>query len=552
MDSLASMNVDKWWQDAVFYQVYPRSFADSNGDGMGDLRGIINHLDDIAALGADALWLSPFYPSPQVDAGYDVSDYCDVDPQFGTLADFDELVREAHARQLKVTIDIVPNHCSNRHPWFVEAVAAGRGSEARSRFHFVDGRGSNGDEPPSNWTSVFGGPSWTRVTEPDGSPGQWYYHLFAAEQPDFNWENPEVLNEFERIFRFWLDRGVDGFRIDVSDALIKDTTWPDTEGHWPIIPKDAASPVHDIYRRLRTVMDEYDGDRMAVVETGAPDDVVALFIRSDEMHLAFNFRFVKAQWNAADFRAAIEESLAANSIVNAPTTWVTENHDVTRSVTRYGGAIHLAGDYVPDSQQHATVDLDLGTRRARAVALMLLTLPGAVYIYNGQELGLPNVDDLPDEVLQDPSFFRTNGAVRGRDGCRIPLPWTHDAVAAGFSSNANTWLPMPDYYRNFAADLQRSDAASMLNLYRQTLDMRRAHPALRRGQLRWLESTDGCLGYEVRTDEEAFEIWVNFADHSIPLPSGTIVVSSVADIVDNALPPDSSVILQKSGQFRFS
>lgn len=533
----------QWWQDAVFYQVYPRSFADSNGDGMGDLQGVIDHLDYIASLGVDGLWLSPFYPSPQVDAGYDVSDYCDVDPQFGTLQDFDELLRQAHARGLKVTIDIVPNHCSNQHKWFVEAVAAGRGSSERARFHFVDGRGIDGSEPPSNWTSVFGGPSWTRVTEPDGSPGQWYYHLFAAEQPDFNWENPEVLKEFERVFRFWLDRGVDGFRIDVSDALIKDTSWPDTEGRWPVIPKDDASPVHSIYRRLREVMNEYEGDRMAVVETGAPDDVVALFIRQDEMHLAFNFRFVKAQWKASEFRAAIDESLAANRSVNAPTTWVTENHDVTRSVTRYGSATRLDGAYVPETLHASPIDLRRGTARARAVALMLLSLPGAVYIYNGQELGLPNVDDLPDEVIQDPSFFRTNGEVRGRDGCRIPLPWRHAAPAAGFSGNPDTWLPIPDHYRDFAVDRQESDDSSMLNLYRAMLSLRRRHPALRKGELTWLDTPEGVLAYQVRHAQECFEIWVNFTHQPVAVHAGRAVLSSISGVV-RELPPDCAVIIQ--------
>ncbi|MEN9710224.1 MAG: hypothetical protein RL441_216 [Actinomycetota bacterium] len=536
----------KWWQDAVFYQIYPRSFMDSNGDGMGDLQGITSRLEYIASLGVDAIWLSPFYPSPQVDAGYDVSDYCDVDPQFGTLAQFDELLRRAHELGLKVTIDIVPNHCSNQHPWFVEAVAAGRGSAARARFHFVDGRGENGDEPPSNWGSVFGGPSWTRVTEPDGSPGQWYYHLFAEEQPDFNWDNPEVLAEFERIFTFWLDRGVDGFRIDVSDALIKDTTWPDTEGRWPIIPKDAASPVHDVYRALRTLMDRYDGDRMAVVETGAPDEVVALFIRNDEMHLAFNFRFVKAQWSATDFKAAIDESLAANAEVHAPTTWVIENHDVTRAVTRYGSNQRLQGSYIPGVEQVATVDTELGQRRARAAAVMLLSLPGAAYIYNGQELGLPNVDDLPDEVIQDPSFARTHGEVRGRDGCRIPLPWTTSGAALGFSSNPQTWLPMPAYYGDYAVATEQADPTSMLSLYTRLLHLRRETDVLRRGELKWLEAPANVLRYELSTAFDSVEVWVNFGDTPVGLPDGleVIVASTYAGAAQLAV--DSAAICRKT------
>lgn len=537
--------MSRWWEDAVFYQVYPRSFQDSNGDGMGDLRGISSQLDYIAALGVDALWLSPFYPSPQVDAGYDVSDYCNVDPQFGTLADFDDLLTHAHARGLKVTIDIVPNHCSDQHPWFIDAVKAGRGSVERSRFHFLDGRGDDGAEPPNNWGSVFGGPSWTRVTEPDGSPGQWYYHLFAAEQPDFNWENPDVLHEFERIFRFWLDRGVDGFRIDVSDALIKDTSWADTEGRWPLIPKDDSCGVHAIYRRLRQVMDEYPGDRMAVVETGAPDDIVALFIRPDEMHLAFNFRFVKAQWSAHDFKAAIEESLAANVAVGAPTTWVTENHDVTRCVTRYGSDLNLEGSYIPDVSGGVEVDLELGRVRARAIAVLLLSLPGAVYIYNGQELGLHNIDDLPDEVLQDPSFLRTQGQVRGRDGCRIPLPWHADAVAIGFSTTEATWLPTAGSYRELACDRQTDDPESMLTLYRAMLSLRKSLRALRHGKLEWLDTGSDVLGYCARVDGEEVTVLVNFGDTPTTLPGGEVMLSSMPLQTPGWLPPHCAAIVGK-------
>jgi len=438
-DEFSTDRPSEWWRTAVFYQIYPRSFADSNGDGLGDLAGVTAHLDYVASLGVDAIWLSPFMLSPQVDHGYDVADYRSVDPLFGTLADFDELVAAAHRAGIKVTIDIVPNHTSDQHEWFRAAVAAGRGSAERSRYLFRDGRGPNGDLPPNNWRSVFGGPSWTRVREPDGSSGQWYYHLFAPEQPDLNWRNPEVLAEFEDIFRFWLDRGVDGFRIDVSDALIKDDAFPDTDDGSPIIPKDDASGVHEIYRSLRRVMDEYPGDRMAVVETGAPDDVVALFVRPDEMHLAFSFRFVHASWSAQQIRTAIDASLTAAQRVAAPTTWVTDNHDTIRSVSRYGRETTTSGAYVPGSMAHidgAQVDLDLGTRRARAMALLLLALPGAAYIYNGQELGLPNVDDLPDSALQDPIWERSGHSERGRDGCRIPLPWSGPAAPYGFSAVA--------------------------------------------------------------------------------------------------------------------
>ena len=545
--STASEEAAPWWRDAVFYQVYPRSYADSDGDGMGDLRGITARLDHVAALGADALWLSPFYPSPQVDAGYDVSDYCDVDPMFGTLDDFDELLAAAHERGLRVTIDLVPNHCSDQHPWFRAAVAAGRGSAERSRFHFVDGRGPGGELPPNNWRSVFGGPSWTRVTEPDGTPGQWYYHLFAAEQPDFDWGNPEILTEFERILRFWLDRGVDGFRIDVSDALIKDTAWPDTEDGSPVIPKDESSAVHDVYRAFRRVMDEYPGDRMAVIETGAPDDVVAAFLRPDEMHLAFNFRFVKAGWDGASLRAAVDESIAANAAVGAPTTWVTDNHDTTRSVTRYGADVTLVGDYVPDVAQERALDPEAfarGTRRARAMSVLLLSLPGAAYVYAGQELGLPEVEDLPLEVLQDPAVARSGGRVRGRDGCRVPLPWSGVRPPFGFAADdAATWLPQPEGWASLTVERQEADPASMLALYRSVLALRRAEPAMRGGSVTWEAPGPDLLVLRRRAaGGRDLKVVVNLTEEPVELPAGEVLVGS-SQVDGGMLAGESAVVL---------
>ncbi len=521
------MSTQEWWREAVFYQVYPRSFADSNGDGMGDLPGVMSRLDYLKDLGVDALWLSPFFPSPQVDAGYDVADYCDVDPLFGTLKDFDELLAAAHQRNIKITIDVVPNHCSDQHVWFQQAIAAGRGSEERQRFHFREGRGENGELPPSNWTSAFGGPSWTRVTEPDGSAGQWYYHLFAPEQPDFNWEHPDVLKEFERVFRFWLDRGVDGFRIDVSDALIKDTSFADTDGRYPLIPKEDGSAVHDIYRHLRSVMNEYSGDRMAVVETGASDDIVALFIRPDEMHLAFNFRFLKSPWGAEIFAHAITESIAANAEVKATTTWVIDNHDNLRSATRFALQGELQGHYVPTLVGGGvSADEDLGQKRARALAVLLLSLPGATYIYNGQELGLPNVNDLPDEVLQDPIFFRTQGVNRGRDGCRIPMPWQGTSSPYGFSSTPHTWLPMPGDWSRFTVENQLHNEESSLHLYRQLISLRKKHSALRHGTVAVLGWAQEVLKVRVSDDSQTFEVWMNFGVEDSPLPQGELMCHS--------------------------
>jgi alpha-glucosidase len=536
------MSTSEWWREAIFYQVYPRSFADSNGDGMGDLRGVTTRLDYLQSLGIDALWLSPFFPSPQVDAGYDVADYCAVDPLFGTLDDFDELLAAAHQRNIKITIDVVPNHCSDQHVWFQEAIAAGRGSAQRQRFHFAEGRGENGELPPSNWTSAFGGPSWTRVTEPDGSAGQWYYHLFAPEQPDFNWEHPDVLKEFERVFRFWLDRGVDGFRIDVSDALIKDTSFADTDGGYPLIPKDDGSAVHDIYRHLRSVMNEYDGDRMAVVETGATDDIVALFIRPDEMHLAFNFRFLKSPWGAEIFGSAISESIAANAEVKATTTWVIDNHDNLRSATRFALQGELQGHYVPTLVGGGvSADEELGQKRSRALAVLLLALPGATYIYNGQELGLPNVNDLPDDVLQDPIFFRTQGENRGRDGCRIPMPWKGEIAPYGFSSNASTWLPMPDNWSKFTVEAQQHNDSSSLRLYQHLIALRKEHSALRVGRVSVLGWADDVLKVRISDDVETFEVWLNFGNNDSQLPAGKVLMHSIGSDV---LGPSEAILFQ--------
>lgn len=518
-----------WWRDAVFYQVYPRSFADSDGDGLGDLPGITAHMDHIADLGVDALWLSPCFASPQVDHGYDISDYRAVDPLFGSLSDMDDLIAAAHARGLRVTLDFVPNHTSDQHPWFRAAVAAGRGSPQRARYLFRDGRGPGGDEPPNNWRSVFGGPSWTRVPEPDGSPGQWYYHLFAAEQPDLDWHHPEVRAEFCDVLRFWLDRGADGFRIDVSDALIKDFATGDSPDGQPNIPKDSASVVHEVYREFRQVLDSYPGDRMAVIETGAPDDVVALFLRPDEMHLAFNFRFVHAGFDSAGLRRAIDSSLAANDRVGAPTTWVLDNHDTPRSVSRLGQGVRLAGAYVPEAgSTQATRDDTVGTRRARALTLLLLALPGAAYLYNGQELGLPNVDDLPEEALQDPIWERSGRTSRGRDGCRIPMPWTSEQPNLGFTDpTARPWLPIPPAWAAISVAAQRLDAGSMLALHRDALRVRRASRALGSGALEWADTGRAdVLALDLVVPGERVRVVVALSDQPVDLPEGSVLLTS--------------------------
>ncbi|WP_099332432.1 glycoside hydrolase family 13 protein [Actinomyces minihominis] len=558
------MKADRnWWRSAVIYQVYPRSFQDSTGSGMGDLAGITRRIDYLAGLGVDALWLSPFYPSPQVDAGYDVAAYCDVDPLFGSLADFDLLLEAAHNRGLRILIDLVPNHSSDQHPLFQAALASPPGSPQRAMYHFVDADPEKPLTPPSNWTSVFGGPSWTLVKGVEGERDQWYYHLFAAEQPDFNWENTAVLTFFEDVLRFWLDRGVDGFRIDVSDALIKNTNWPNTEGGWPDIPKDDSSPVHDIYRHFRGIIDDYP-EAMAVIETGAEDDIVALFLREDEMHQAFNFRFLKTGWNGGQIAHAVEESMAAYSTVGAPTTWVTDNHDTTRSVTRYATGTSLSGAYVPTAHDDEDdFDPGEGKRRARAMSVLLLSLPGSAYIYAGQELGLPEVTDLPYGVLTDPAFFRTGGEVRGRDGCRVPLPWSGTAAPFGFSDEAEvtTWLPQPAEWDALTVERQEDDPASMLSLYRHLLQLRRSFTALGTGLVQWVQTPEETATTDIMhirfhpaepessPDQATIDLIMNFGPEPVGLPpetaDETVLVSS-APLEGAVLPGECCALFIRS------
>jgi alpha-glucosidase len=469
-----------WWRSAVIYQVYVRSFADSDGDGIGDLNGVLGRLDHIRDLGADAIWLNPFYPSPQADAGYDVADYRDVDPRFGALTDFDHLLARAHEMGIRVIVDLVPNHTSIEHRWFQEALRAGPGSAARARYIFRDGRGNDGSKPPNDWLSNFGGTAWTRVIAADGAPEQWYLHLFASEQPDLDWLNEEVRAEFDDILRFWLDRGVDGFRIDVAHGLSKDPRLPDLGGKFAESgPALAGHPyydqdeVHDVYRRWRRLIDTYPGDRTFVAEAWvATPERLARYVRPDELHTAFNFPFLLAPWDAAGLRTAIDSSVHALADVGAPPTWVLSNHDVVREVTRYGGGT-------------------IGARRARAAALLMLALPGGAYVYQGEELGLPEVVDLPDEVRQDPTFRRTHGAEKGRDGCRVPLPWSGDAPPFGFGPGGDPWLPQPAQWRELTAQRQLTDPTSMLSMYRQALHLRRARPELGEGEpLTWMKSGD--------------------------------------------------------------
>ncbi|MGW0605576.1 glycoside hydrolase family 13 protein [Streptomyces sp. NPDC002644] len=486
-----------WWRDAVIYQVYPRSFADSNGDGMGDLPGIRARLPYLRDLGVDAVWLSPFYASPQADAGYDVADYRAVDPMFGNLLDADGLIRDAHELGLRIIVDLVPNHSSDQHEWFKRALADGPGSPLRDRYHFRPGKGADGELPPNDWESIFGGPAWTRVTEPDGTPGEWYLHLFAPEQPDFNWEHPAVNDEFRSILRFWLDMGVDGFRIDVAHGMVKAQGLPDIGGTEQVkllgdgvVPFFDQDGVHEIYRQWRHILDEYSGDRIFVAEAWTPTvERTAHYVRPDELHQAFNFQYLSSHWDAAELRDIIDRTLDAMKPVGAPATWVLSNHDVTRHSTRFGNPAGLG------TQIRVAGDRELGLRRARAATLLMLALPGSAYLYQGEELGLPDVVDLPDEVRQDPAYFRGAGQDGFRDGCRVPIPWTREGSSHGFGPGGS-WLPQPEGWGELSVEAQTGVAGSTLELYRSALAVRRATPDLGAGEdVEWLPSQEGVLAF---------------------------------------------------------
>ncbi|ULN33583.1 glycoside hydrolase family 13 protein [Mycolicibacterium smegmatis] len=509
----------QWWSHAVFYQAYPRSFRDSNGDGVGDLDGVTTGLDHLADLGVDALWLNPVMVSPMADHGYDVADPRDVDPLFGGLDALDRLLDAAHARGIRVTMDLVPNHTSSAHPWFVEALANPR---RRDRYIFRDGRGPDGAQPPNNWVSVFGGPAWTRVTEPDGTPGQWYLHLFDPAQPDLNWNNPEVFEDLEKTLRFWLDRGVDGFRIDVAHGMAKPPDLPDMSVTDTALlrnsdddPRFDNDSVHDIHRFIRRVLDDYP-DTVAVGEVWVHgNERFARYLRADELHLGFNFRLVKADYDAAEIRDAIDNAMTAAALEGATPTWTLSNHDVVREVTRYGGGAQ-------------------GLARARAMALVMLALPGAVFIYNGEELGLPNVE-LPDAVLQDPVWERSGHTERGRDGCRVPMPWAGTAPPFGFSSTPDTWLPMPDEWAALTVERQLADPSSTLAFYRRAVQLRSARGEFDGSCIEWVDG-------QVFRRPGGLTCAFNTGTTPLPLPDGEILLTS-GELVDGMLPPDTAAWL---------
>ena len=540
-----------WWRSAVIYQVYPRSFADGDGDGIGDLPGITSRLEHLVELGVDALWLSPFYLSPQADAGYDVADYRTVDPVFGTLDDADALLSKARDLGLRVIVDLVPNHTSDEHAWFKAALAAPAGSPERELYMFRDGLGENGELPPNDWKSVFGGGAWQQVVEPDGTPGQWYLHLFDVKQPDLNWHDPRVRAEFESILRFWLDRGVAGFRIDVAHGLVKADGLP-PYGHEhemlqgadeerPLAPYWDQDDVHEIYRSWNRVAGAYDGDRVLVAEAWVePAERLARYVREDELHQSFNFPYLVTPWSAVELRDVVTASLQATDAVGAPTTWVLSNHDLVRHASRFGypPGTRLGNGIGADDPQP---DAALGLQRARAATLLMLALPGSAYLYQGEELGLPEHTTLPDDLRQDPTWLRSGHVHRGRDGCRVPIPWQADAPSYGFGPGPLSWLPQPEAWRDHALDVQREVPGSTYETYRAALGLRRSL-ALGTGSLTWLTGWGDDV---VALANREVTVLANVGTADLELPADTVVLVASGELreVDGVVivPADTTV-----------
>ncbi len=551
-----------WWRSAVIYQIYPKSWADSDGDGFGDIAGIRSRLAHLARLGVDAVWFSPWYTSPQADGGYDVTDFRGIDPMFGDVADVEALVAEAHDLGIKVIVDIVPNHSSDQHVFFKAALATEPGSPEWDRYHCVRGA-DDGANPPNDWLSAFGGPAWDPILDRAGQPtGWWYLHLFDSSQPDFNWENADVRAEFVETLRFWFDRGIDGFRIDVAFGLVKAPGYPDsgegagvelTFGEHVGFPQWDQPGVHEIWREWRRVANGYQPPRAFAGEVWVGSlEALAAYLRPDELHTAFNFDHLKCPWSPAELRTVIEDSLHAGGLVSAPTTWVLENHDVPRARTKYG--IEARGATMPQSNTapppEVAPDDARGLARARAALLFMLGLPGSAYIYQGQELGLPQVTDLPGEARQDPAFARTNGAEGFRDGCRVPIPWTRSGASFGFSPNGASWLPMPAEWAELSVEAQQDDPTSTLELTRSALRLRRSEPSLGDGDLHWISDPgDGCLVLRRPADDADPHVVVamNMGDELAVVAGSELLVASgpVTPVAGGfAIPPDTAVWLR--------
>ena len=496
-----ALTLDKnWWRQAVIYQIYPRSFKDSNSDGIGDLKGITSKIDYLSSLSVDAVWLSPFYPSALADGGYDVDDYRDVDPKLGTLEDFDEMLAKLHEVGIRVFVDIVPNHSSNRHEWFKEAIASEPGSAARNRYIFRDGKGPNGELPPTNWPSHFAPSAWSHESTQGGKYNQWYCHLFAPEQPDFNWDNREVEEDFLKTLKFWADRGVDGFRIDVAHALKKDLSEPlKDQARYPDLvnrkPGDNIlfdrDEVHEIYKEWRHLFNQYDPPRVAVAESYVPADRLALYASPEELGQAFNFELLDANFNAHEFKTVVDRAFIQAKSIGSSTTWCLNNHDQMRPATKYGLLPTVdrirwknsAGETNP-------LDEELGLRSAIAASMFIMALPGCTYIYQGEELGLFEVLGIPEDQIQDPQYLRNNKVDVGRDGCRVPLPWSSSGSSFGFG-DGGSHLPQPAWFAQKSIEVESKDPQSPLSIFRRALELRKG--LVTEEEMQWHETGDASV-----------------------------------------------------------
>ena len=539
-----------WWRQAVIYQIYPRSFADANGDGIGDLKGIISRVPYLKSLGIDAVWMSPFYPSALADGGYDVDDYRDIDPRIGTLEEFDQLVDALHANGMRLIADIVPNHSGSGHVWFQEALKAAPGSPERDRYIFRDGKGENGEIRPSELASHFGPTAWTRITEPDGTPGQWYMHLFASEQPDWNWDNEEVRADFRKTIKFWCDRGVDGFRVDVAHALVKDLAnghLPERQSYDVSVMKDDGTDdlfdrdeVHEIYASWREIFNQYNPPRMAVAEAWVHPNRMPPYASEKGLGQSFSFEMLGAGWNAYKVHELAEKALLRAHELGSSNTWVLSNHDIIRHATRFGvDGTFDTGKWFKANRFNPKVNVKQGLERATAMTMLLLALPGSTYLYQGEELGLQENMEIPDELMQDPQFFRNPDLGLSRDGCRVPLPWVANHPWFGFGEGGSH-LPQPEWYKNYAVDVQDNNPNSTLTLYRRAIQLRKSLQTTE--DLTWIKHwlNKNLLHFK---RPNGWHSITNFGTKPVKLPKGRVLLSNLP-LVDGKLPANATAWVQ--------
>jgi alpha-glucosidase len=542
-----SLSKDKnWWRQAAIYQIYPRSFADTDGNGIGDLKGVTSKVDYLASLSLDAVWLSPFYPSPLADGGYDVADYRNVDPKLGTLEDFDEMLAALHARGIRVFVDIVPNHSSHIHQWFKDAIDSTPGSKERARYIFRDGRGANGEIPPTDWPSHFAPSAWTHESAWGGKHNQWYMHWFAPEQPDWNWDNPEVEADFLATLKFWADRGVDGFRIDVAHALKKDLSEPlrmratmeydapqNLEGTGILMDRNE---VLDVYRTWRKLFNSYDPPRVAVAEANVHPSRMPLYASEDTLGQSFDFRFIDAAFTARNYKECVSQSLELAKKNKSSTTWTLGNHDQMRYATKLGlHPIVDRNDWLLSHGQSHPVDFEIGTRCSVAANLFILALPGCTYIYQGDELGIHEVANIPFDQVQDPVYLRNLKQAKGRDGARVPLPWTRGDKNFGFGTGT-PHLPQPEWFADFSVEAESGDSGSPLEIFRAALKLRRELQCAE--EITWHETTSEDVLHFSRPN--GWNCITNFRASKYPMPPGEIILAS-SPLIDGKIAAGTTI-----------